>query len=170
MNDSLTKRPKIEVPLTGGERALRLATLLLLIGTIVYLAVNWESLPSRIATHFNGKGEADGWGSKWTLWILPAISAVLYAGLTWLTRFPHVFNYPVAITELNAVKQYSLARQLVGWMNLEIVALFGYVVIAIVQMAKGGGGGGIGIGALPIILVVLFGTIGAYILRAIKAR
>ncbi len=37
---------------------------------------------------------------------------LLYAGLSVLSRFPHVFNCPRGITEANARRQYTLVRGL----------------------------------------------------------
>ncbi len=47
----------------------------------IYLATIWSGLPETVPIHFNGKGEADGWGSKNTLIWMPAALIFLTYGL-----------------------------------------------------------------------------------------
>lgn len=169
MNVSLQPRPRIKVPLSKLDRFLWLSGFLVLIGTIVYLIYHWNDLPSRIVIHFNGRGEADGWGSKGVLWIIPAISAVLFAGLTVLMRYPHAYNYPVSITENNAAEQYAIARQMLGWINLEIMALFAYIVSLTVRATQSNGGGNES-WSVWVIVAVIVGTIAIYMVRSLRAR
>ncbi|MFC5467424.1 DUF1648 domain-containing protein [Cohnella suwonensis] len=169
MSVTPTHRPKLDIPVSPSERALRLAGWLLLIGTFVYVGISWVDLPSRVPMHFNGRGEIDGWGSKWTLWIVPVISAILFIGLNQLSRIPHKFNYPVAITADNAAFQYALSRRLLAWVNLEMVAIFAFVAWVPVHAAEGGGDG-IGPWSVLVILAVIIGTLAIYMVRAFKGR
>ncbi|MER2000695.1 MAG: DUF1648 domain-containing protein, partial [Lysinibacillus sp.] len=56
-----------------------LATLL---SGVLLIIIYWSKLPDTVPIHFNIKGEADGWGSKYTLIILPFIAGGFYAFLT----------------------------------------------------------------------------------------
>jgi len=168
--DTNEKKPKLDIPYTALERVVQVLPLIAIAWSIVYLIVQWPELPSRIPAHFNGKGEIDRWGSKWELIILPAIGIVLYAGLAVLSRFPHVYNYPVRITEENAPRQYALARKMIGWLNLEIVAIFLYIQRMSILSALEDGDGGLGQWSMPIILAVLLGTIVGYFVLASRAK
>lgn len=53
----------------------------LMLMPFIYLATIWDSLPETIATHFNGSGEADGWGSKETLIWGPLVMLALSYGV-----------------------------------------------------------------------------------------
>jgi uncharacterized membrane protein len=53
-------------------------------------AVYYTELPDTIPQHFNARGEADGFGPKITLWILPILGVVLYMILTILVRIPSI--------------------------------------------------------------------------------
>jgi len=73
---------------------------LLAIGLAFYslflIVTNLPRLPARIPTHFNGAGEADGWGSPNILWSL-LLAQVLTCGsfllVSLLTRrFPRMVN------------------------------------------------------------------------------
>ena len=45
---------------------------------LLYIGYVWRSLPDTIPIHFDIHGEANGWGSKWTIFLLPAISLGTY--------------------------------------------------------------------------------------------
>jgi uncharacterized membrane protein len=58
----------------------RLVTLGLAFYSFFLIETNIPRLPARIPTHFNGAGEANGWGSPDTLWLLLVVQ-VLTCGL-----------------------------------------------------------------------------------------
>jgi uncharacterized membrane protein len=145
------------------------ACILVLMFSFIYMLIKWTNLPTTIPIHFNARGEADGWGNRVTLIILPIISLMLYAGLSLLRRIPHHFNYIVPITEQNAEAQYRLSLLLLSWIKLEIVILFGYISWSSIQNAVGLSSG-LGIWLLPVSLIILFGTIAITMTRMRKAR
>ena len=93
----------------------------------------------------------------------------MYIGLTILNRYPHIFNYPVEITEQNAVRQYEIARSLLCALKAEIVWIFTYIEWRTIQVASDQA---VGLSPLflPILLVLIFGTIGLSLFRAYRAR
>lgn len=88
-----TGRPKLKVPLEGLDIVLDLLSATLLILLVVFTAMSYSELPDTIPTHFNAKGEADGYSEKSMLWLIPTLSLVLYIGLFILNKFPHIHNY-----------------------------------------------------------------------------
>ena len=93
------------------------------------------ALPQRIVTHFNFAGEPDGWGSRWTVWLLPIIALAIFALLNVVKKFPRHVNYPVRITEDNAQRQFILMRQFLDVLNLSIVVVFATIQIQLLRMA-----------------------------------
>lgn len=117
-------RPRLDLPWSATDRLLAaLATLgaLLLLGAVPAV---WSRLPDRVPTHFGFTGQPDAWGARGTLLLLPLIGWVMYLSLLALTRVPHLYNYPVAITPENAETQYRLARRLVLALAAVVVWLF----------------------------------------------
>lgn len=149
----------------GLETAAALGLLTMAFVTIKY----WPLLPETIPHHFGVSGKPDAWGGKWILWLLPGISLVLYVGLTILSRYPHIYNYPWLITEKNAAAQYHLARTMIGALKAEIVLIFAYLQWQTIQVALGKAEG-LGIAFLPAFLLLVFGTIGVYFRKAYQAR
>ncbi len=73
-----TGRPKIKVPIEGLDIVLDLISVTLLILLITYAVISYSELPDTIPSHFNAKGEVDGYSEKSMIWSLPAISTVLF--------------------------------------------------------------------------------------------
>jgi uncharacterized membrane protein len=103
--------------MTTFEKALKVLSVLLMAILFGYIFYIWNYLPAKVPTHFNGAGRIDGWGGKGSLWMLPIIGLLLFMILSSLGRFPHIFNYPVTITEENAPKLYLEARRMLIILN-----------------------------------------------------
>lgn len=161
-------RPVISVPPTKLIIALDVITLFILLASVVYMVTSFSALPQQIPTHFNGAGEADGFGSKNLLFILPAIGLLLFFGLTFMRKSPHSFNYPVAITEENAAQKYRLAITMVNVLKYVTTLLFAYLLWNSVRVGLGLSEG-LGAWFLPVVLVSVFGTIIYFINRMAKS-
>ena len=129
-------RPRIKVPLEGFDIILELVSIAIILIMWIYLIIEYPSLPETIASHFNAKGEADGYSNKVYLWFLPIISMALYIGLFVLNKYPQIHNYMVNITEENALKNYRFSTRIVRVTNTLTVIMFAYIIYYIVQNAK----------------------------------
>ncbi|MBW7475453.1 DUF1648 domain-containing protein [Paenibacillus oenotherae] len=160
----MEKLPVLSLPRTRLEQLHDILSVVVLAFSIIYFILNWSDLPQTVPIHYNGRGEADGWGSKATLLILPLLSLILFIGLSILSKYPHKFNYPFKINAENAPHQYQTAKLLLSWMKVELVLLFGYLQWSIIQNALGHSAG-IGVWLLPAVLVIIFGTIIIHLIR-----
>lgn len=97
----------------------------------------WGPLPDRVPLHYRLDGTPDGWGAHVTIHLLFAVAAIVSAGLLALTRVPHHYNYPIAITAENAEEQYRLARRLLLLLANVIPALFLYANLGTWRVATG---------------------------------
>lgn len=105
--------------------------LMLLLLPILYYA----ELPDTIPMHFNAGGEADGFGQKAVLWVLPALGLGLFLGMHWLQSKPHLYNYPVKISAENAERQYRTATRLIRALKLAVMFIFAYLSWGTIQVA-----------------------------------
>jgi uncharacterized membrane protein len=121
----------------------------------VLTITSYSNLPETIPTHYNGAGQADGFGGKATILTLPLIATILFIGLTVLNKFPHVFNYPTEITQDNAFRQYIYATRLIRYLKLIIVFIFGLIEFKTIQNANGEADG-LGVWFLPLTMGVIF--------------
>lgn len=118
------------------HKAFDAITIALFIVTIILLVLNWTKLPDTVPIHFNIKGEADGWGSKYTLFFLPVLTVALFTFLTFLEGKPHIFNLPVKITEQNMHRQFAFARTIMNVMKNLCTILMSFIVLSTVFDAK----------------------------------
>jgi hypothetical protein len=58
------------------------------------------------------------------LLVLCILSTLLYIGIGQLLRYPHLLNYPVKITEQNALRQYTLSTRFLRYLKMIIVLIF----------------------------------------------
>lgn len=120
------ERPKIKLPLTKADISIEVLAVLVLIfiwGIAIYI---YPQFPDLIPTHFKTNGEADGYGNKNSLWLLPAIGTLMFVGFTVLSRFPHIYNYPIEITKQNAESQYKNGVMLMRLLKLAVMLIFAF--------------------------------------------
>ena len=63
----MNKRPKIELELSPSDKILEIIGWILVLGIWMLTLANYFKLPETIPIHFNGAGEADGFGNKATI-------------------------------------------------------------------------------------------------------
>ncbi len=146
-------RPRISIPLTATDKIIEATYWMLLAALWVYVCILFPHLPDTIPTHMNARGQIDGYGSKNTLWIIPAITTTLVAGLTLINRYPHIFNYPTDITETNASRLYQLATRMLRWLKLAVIIIFGVITFEMVGKSHHSGSSGVWTILLVIALV-----------------
>lgn len=163
------KRPVLKLSLTGWEKVFEVLSVLGVLFVFLLIYQSWGILPDRIPTHFGFTGQPDAWGNKATLFFLPIMTVAMYLLLTIVSRFPHTFNYPGKITEENAATQYLMARHLIAVLKVETIWLFAYIQWVTIEVAQGKAPGLSNL-FLPIVLVVMVGTIVVYFYKARENR
>ena len=112
MKPNREKRPVLKLRLSRTDYLLETFNIILLLIIWIIPAISFQNMPEIIPTHYGIDGQADGWGSRSTIFILPFISLLLSIGLSTLNRFPHLFNYTVKVTEENALYLYTKGARL----------------------------------------------------------
>lgn len=160
-------RPKIKLIPTTADKLVDILGWLILLALWGWTITHYSSLPETIPTHFNAAGKADGFGSKVSLIALPVIASVLFIGLTVLNRYPHSFNYPTAITQDNAFRQYTLATRMLRYLKLVLVLVFGGIEFMTIQNATGKTAG-LGVWFLPLTLVLIFLPLIYFLIKSVQ--
>lgn len=130
-------RPRLKIPLESVDVILEFITLAILIILWSYAIMEYTSMPDIIPTHFNAKGEVDGTGNKTTIWFLMGITTIVAVGLHVLTKYPHIHNYMVEITEKNAAHNYKMSCRLLRFVNMFTSLLMGYIAFSVIRSAMG---------------------------------
>ncbi len=163
------KRPVLKLPLTRMEIGFEVTAALGVLAIIFMTVLFWPALPELVPRHFGFTGKADAWADRNFVIFLPAVALLLYAAMTALGRYPHLFNYPWAITPENARVQYRLARTFFIVVKTEVVWSFAYVQWKSIQVALGRAEG-LGAAWTPVFLMVVFGALGLYLYRASRFK
>ncbi len=161
----MSKNPKIDFEPPFRDKLLDLVGWILLAAFWGLVFLNYSSLPEEIVIHYNGAGEADGWGPKWSILTLPAVATVLAVGLTVICRFPHGYNYPVEITMENAEAQYRNAVLFMRILKLSVILIFILIGIETIGFPLGEGNI-LSKWFLPLTLLLIFGPVFYFVIRS----
>ena len=133
----MNNRPKVEISWEPIDLISELINLLLLLSMWGFVIYHYQSLPDTIPVHFNAAGEADDYGGKMTIIILPAIATLTYLLIFFLGKYPHLHNYMVNITEENAERNYRLSTRLLRYVNMFCLIIIGVLVFEVINLANG---------------------------------
>lgn len=154
----------------GTRWLLEVVALLALVLGIAAVLRAWPDLPATVPMHFDLAGRPDGWGSRKALLLLPGVSIFLYVLLSLVQRLPASwYNYPVAIDAESLERQHRLARGLIVSLKAAIMGLFAHLALAIVDIALDRSES-FGPWLVAGWLVVIFGLVAVYLIRARRAR
>ena len=160
----MEKRPRIPIKLTTTDYLFEIIGIIGVVFLIVFPIYFFNDLPSQIPKHFNALGQVDSYGSRESIWLLPAIGLVLYTGMTFLNKFPFAFNYPTKVTNENAEKLYTLGTKTVRLLKIIVVLSFAFLNFKTIEIALNKTTE-IGKFYLPIFLAVLTILIGTMIYK-----
>jgi len=161
----MAERPIIKLEWSALDKimeGLGLLALVLLLALPIYY---YPELPDRIPRHYDASGQITAYGGKGMIWVMPILGLITYAGLFFLNKIPHLFNYPITISPENVARQYHMATRLIRTLNVIIVVTFLYMTYATIQNALGNQEG-LGKEFIPVFLFALLGTIAVYLIKA----
>lgn len=108
---------------------LQIITFLIILVTTVYVVIHWQDIPDIIPGHYQIDGKIDRYGNKSELWILIAISWIMFLGLSGLTLLPGIWNIPVSIENNNKEKIYHITLYLIETMNFILTCVFCFLIL-----------------------------------------
>lgn len=131
----MTDQPKIDIPVSSIERMIDAAAILFASSALLLAFYYYSSLPEQVPSHFNIKGEVDGYGSKKFIFLLPGLAIAMALGIIYLAGFPNKFNYLKKITPENAAYEYRRARFMIRVLNVFTSLLFFVLTWEIIETA-----------------------------------
>ena len=143
------RAPQPFLPQTLPEWMLELGAAAALLSQFLIVLAAWPEIPDQVPRHFDASGQADAWGAKATLLLLPAVNLVVFAMMTVVSRFPHISSLPIKVTAVNARRVYRLVRFQTIWLKAIIALVLAYMSWRTIEQARGGAQG-LGIGFLPL--------------------
>lgn len=131
----LIEKTKIKIPVSLTNKIFEVFGVSVLVSFWIFTLHYFKQLPEIIPTHFRMNGEADGFGTKWSIFGLPIIGTALYIVLSILSKYPNKMNYSVTITEDNTEKLYTIMTQMLHVMKICLVVVFFNLEYKTVQLA-----------------------------------
>lgn len=119
-------KPKLKVKPTFIDYFLESVSLSVLIAILFINVLIYSSLIDKIISHYNLYGMANSTANKWAIWIFSILGLISYAGFLILIRFPHLFNYPVKVTESNSELIYKRGVRVIRITKLLFLLLLFY--------------------------------------------
>lgn len=138
--------------------------LILLLGSTLYLILNWAEIPNQVPAHYNASGIIDRWGNKSELFLLPALGWLIYLGMATIARFPSIWNTGIHVTGENKERVYNILRTMLDTLQLLISAVFSFLII------NSSLSNALPVWFLPAFLLLLFGSILFFGVKLVGAR
>ena len=164
-----SNRPKLKIRLTTIDKIVEISGWVLLVSLWLITSLSYSHLQAIIPIHYNASGNADGFGDKLNIFILPFITTILFVGLTILNKYPHLFNYPKEINASNALTQYTAATRLIRFLKLSIVVINQYTIIKTITSLNSKNSS-LGNWFLPFTIGLIFIPIIYFIVRSYRKR
>lgn len=152
-NKQAEEQENLIVPSTTYHKLVNVVCLLLIGGTIAYLALAWSALPDLLPGHYNAAGEVDRMGSKIELILLPILNTIFFLGIGVIERRPSKWNTSVTVTNKNRAVIYRETKSMIVTLKLELILDFTYLTFSTIFQS------GLGGWFTPVVLFVVFGTI-----------
>ncbi|MGA2887846.1 MAG: DUF1648 domain-containing protein [Terracidiphilus sp.] len=136
---------------------------------ITYQALNGpQPLPSRIPTHFDAAGNANGWGPPSTLYFLPLAAVALYLLFTVISLIPTGIRSTARLTVESRARIEAMTHQMMAWVKVEVVALLACMQWFILSAVRQGSGS-IPTTLVPIFLVAVFANVAWHTVAIFRA-
>ncbi|MBE5944072.1 MAG: DUF1648 domain-containing protein [Lachnospiraceae bacterium] len=143
-------------------RIINILCLMILIGTVIWLVIVWDSLPDEVAMHFNAAGEVDRTSRKTDIIILPIMSWLMYGIMVLVEHIPGAWNTGVKVTPENSARVYGIIKRMIVILKLLLVIIFTMMTIFSAI------GKNMPVWFVPIELVLIFGNIIWHIISLYK--
>ena len=101
----------------------------------VYALFILPDLPQQVAIHFNIAGEADNWGSKYILLLMPVIVLFMALAMEAVEKHPEWHTYPASKTKENEQAMYSISQRTMNLVKNAILLIFSLLQLEMIRSA-----------------------------------
>ncbi len=125
-------------------------SMIILLVPFIYTGIHWSEFPDSVPLHFNASGEADGFGSKGFVWLLPIVNVIIWLFMLAAYKVPQLLNMPYY--NADNVTHRKIADRLLGWFQI-LISLF--ITILSIQTSFAALGNETEIAIMPIIFFLI---------------
>ena len=130
-------RPVIRNKNTFWGKVSEIILFLFVVWMVLWPICQFARLPETIPTHINIRGDIDGYGNRIVVLVLPIVGVLFYVGLSFLQKVPHLYNYPIEVTDDNARVLYALGVQMVRFVKTIMIIMLVYLTYSLICLARG---------------------------------
>jgi hypothetical protein len=105
-----------------------LLTKFLLLCQFLYILHVYPTLPAIIPNHFDNHGLPHRFAPRVIVLVIFLVGAAVVILLTELAQKPRLFNLPAALDDPDRPRQETIARNMLGWLALEIALMFAVMI------------------------------------------
>ncbi len=146
------------------DNSKNIASILILVYNLIYLFINWSTIPQSIPTHYDLQGVVDNYGGKQSLLLIPIISLIIFCVISFLQKFPEISNTPIKLTVENKNRVYAVQNSMIITLKLITISIFFYISIMQTTLKQ------ISSAFLPITIFLLLITFVYYLYKMNKAK
>lgn len=120
---------------TPGQKFLDLLSLLVIVGTLVFTAVQYPSLPDSVPNQIDFHGNVTSYGSKGLVWLIPIMEAVFWLIMSTLPRFRGLtgsINVPWKMASGSLDRASGTVITFLLIINLELCLMFSAMALPLV--------------------------------------
>lgn len=92
-----------------------------LVAMLAYVAFHYSRLPDMIPVHLDTRGNAEGFGNREQVWILPGISFLLYLIMPQVLRFKMILNSSRFLYRVRTQKQFNGRIRLLRFQKMILI-------------------------------------------------
>ena len=128
--------------LTPRQRILDGLSILICLGTVIYLLIQYKSLPEQVASHFDAAGNITAYQGKSMLFVLAFFMVFLItlplSVLVRIRKLYTIINTPWPIPKGQEERIAELTKDFLMIMNLMMTILFAYLILCCMHSWKPG--------------------------------
>lgn len=143
---------------------IEICCIICIIGVLLFLIINWNSIPEKIPGHYNAAGQIDRVTGKSSLIVLFVVNWIMYIGMTIIEKFPQIWNTGVKLTEENKYRVLRILKDILKSTKLMTIVIFSFLIIYSALALP------LPTWFLPVILILMFGFEGFLVVRLLKNK
>ncbi len=125
--------PRIPQRLTRTDLLIEVFCFIVLLESWTYAVYTYNHLNETV--HVFYKFTSDNLGDRNGIWIFPFFATLIFIVVSWVSSFPHKFNYRETITRMNARRIYRKALRKLRIIKLILISTCGFGVLLFAYFA-----------------------------------
>lgn len=116
---------------------LEILGVIVILGCILFLVLNYQSLPDSLPRHYGSDGLPDAYSAKGIIWVLPIMGFILFMVIGLISNVPSLINLPFKPRPEQVDFHQKRYARMVRILNLVMVCIFAFLTYQSAQIGLG---------------------------------